>query len=178
MLSPIRHHDTTSLLRMPKNMKKGKRLRAEAASAQADDDFDEMLAEVMAEDTTSSTTITTTTASSTSSTSSSSSNPGTAARRTTHATEEAKERVSADAIFQCCVDGDNTQLRRWARQGVRVVSAVPLCAMAQLNNLDVLRILINELGADVNKAVAGYKIPRRTVLFPCTSPPRWGTWLR
>jgi hypothetical protein len=50
MLSSFRHHGITSPYRMPKNKKKGK--RQAAVAAQSADDFDGMLAEVMAGDTT------------------------------------------------------------------------------------------------------------------------------
>jgi hypothetical protein len=56
-------------------------------------------------------------------------------------TTRAEETISEQAIVQCCIAGNVTQLRRWARLGVRVVSAIPLCAMAQLGNVDMLRIV-------------------------------------
>jgi hypothetical protein len=65
------------------------------------------------------------------------------------------ETVSDDEFIQCFVAGNITQLRRWARLGVRVLSAIPLCAAAELGKVDMLRILIKELGADVNKVDSG-----------------------
>jgi hypothetical protein len=58
-------------------------------------------------------------------------------------------------MINACKAGDVTQLRRWARQGVRVVGAGPLCHAASRGLLDVCRILIKELGADVHKADTG-----------------------
>jgi ankyrin repeat protein len=43
---------------------------------------------------------------------------------------------------------------------------MPLCVAAQLDNLNVLRILINELGADANQAVAGSNNPKRNGITP------------
>jgi hypothetical protein len=144
---------------MPKNNKRGKRQAAGAQAAQTtDDDFDDMLAEVMAADTTS-TTIT----SSSSRTFSSSSDPTATARATTRATQKS---IAEVAIAQCCAAGDIDQLRRWARQGVRVASAVPLCVAAQLGKVDILRILIKELGADANNAVAGSNDPTQNGTTP------------
>jgi hypothetical protein len=61
--------------------------------------------------------------------------------------------------MNCCIDDDIAQMQRWARRGARVISAMPLCAAAERNNLDMIRILINELDADATQAVAGTKHP-------------------
>jgi ankyrin repeat protein len=47
--------------------------------------------------------------------------------------------------------GDLADLRRWARQGVRIVSPDPVLSAAFLGNIAVLQCLIKELGADVNQ---------------------------
>jgi hypothetical protein len=138
---PIPSHGITYLgilRRMPRNNKKGKRQTAGAVAAQtANDDFDDMLAEVMAGDTTSHTTTT----------------PATA-RSSNFSPSSVRTTISEEAIIECCFVGDIAKLRRWARLGARVVSAMPLCASAEQGHVNMLRILIEELGADVNKSVA------------------------
>jgi serine/threonine-protein phosphatase 6 regulatory ankyrin repeat subunit A len=54
-------------------------------------------------------------------------------------------------MIQCCIAGDIALLRRWARQGVRCVSVEPLLRAAVRGKLEVVRILVNELHADVNQ---------------------------
>jgi hypothetical protein len=66
-------------------------------------------------------------------------------------------KVPEETLIHACVAGDVTRLRQWARLGVRVVSAMPLCQAAVWNNLDVCRCLVKELDADVNRALeSGY----------------------
>jgi ankyrin repeat protein len=43
---------------------------------------------------------------------------------------------------------------------------MPLCATVELGNVDMLRIMINELGADVNKIVAGSNKAAQDGCFP------------
>lgn len=137
---------------MPKDGKNGKQQGAKAASTQTDDDFDDMLAEVCAADlvTSAFTEITEVAAtahvdaSSTTSSSSSSAPP---------AAPTMGRRISGEVIIATCERGDITQLRRWGRQGVRVVSADPLCYCSYHGlPLDIMRCLVRELGADVNLA--------------------------
>jgi hypothetical protein len=139
-------HRAVFPLRIPKNKKTGKRQTANATAAQtADDDFHDMLAEVMAEDpaspaVTSSGSAPSSTSAATTSTSSSN----------THATEATKEQR---AIMQCCFAGDVPKLRQWVRRGVRVVfSAEPLITAAGCGKLKVVRFLIKEAGANVNQS--------------------------
>jgi hypothetical protein len=45
------------------------------------------------------------------------------------------------------------QLQRWAKRGIRVSSGLPLVHAAGFVNVDVMRFLVNDLGADVNQAI-------------------------
>jgi hypothetical protein len=144
---------------MPKQNKgtKDKRQKAVAAVAQSDDDFDDMVAEVCAADLASplvAGSTTNTNASSSSSSSSSSSNPIPAARATRRRVE-AIETVSEEMIVQACTAGDVSLLRRWARRGIVVISTEPLFCAAATGKLDAVRVLVRELGADVNQACDG-----------------------
>jgi hypothetical protein len=47
--------------------------------------------------------------------------------------------------------GDLENLTIWARQGVRVVTILPLLIATGKGNLEVLRWLVQELGADVDQ---------------------------
>jgi hypothetical protein len=145
---------------MPKNKKTGKRA-VDAAAQTADDDFDDMLAEVMAADPVSPATTYFGSASSSSSSSgnismtnstcSSSADPAATVRTDTRTTEPTD--AQQKAIIQCCVHGDIPKLRQWARRGVRVVfSASPLIAAAGYGMLEVVRYLVKEAGADINHA--------------------------
>jgi ankyrin repeat protein len=60
--------------------------------------------------------------------------------------------VSEAAIIECCEAGDLGRLRRWACQGVQVVNDEPLCVAVRSWNTDVMRCLVNEMGADVDLA--------------------------
>jgi hypothetical protein len=60
--------------------------------------------------------------------------------------------VTEDAIVEACQAGDLDQLRCWGRQGVRVTTCRPLFEAVLNGNLDVMRYLVLELGADVNEA--------------------------
>jgi hypothetical protein len=56
-------------------------------------------------------------------------------------------------IFACCKKGDITKLRLWISLGVNVLfSALPLISAAASGQIDVMRYLVKELGADVNRA--------------------------
>jgi ankyrin repeat protein len=139
---------------MPKN--KSKRQGVKAVASGADDDFDNMLAEVTARDSqlpadvrASSATASNIASSSTSSSSSSSSSEGQGASlRGLH--------VSENAIVDACERGDIAQIRRWGRQGVRInnVDLLITAIFAEVS-LDILRCLVKELGADVNGAQLG-----------------------
>jgi hypothetical protein len=54
---------------------------------------------------------------------------------------------------------DIAQLRRWARQGVRVTSALPLLYAVVLGKLGIVLCLVQELGAEVNQADEGGYTP-------------------
>jgi ankyrin repeat protein len=153
-------YDTIALRRMPKNAKMSKVKNEAAAPVQAEEDFDDMLAEVCAADpiVAVATSINTSrSSSSSSSTSSSSLKSATSAPTSTGPKsgvppEPAEEKVSEDKIVQACIRGDRAQLRRWARRGIRVSSGRPLVQTAAHGNLDVIRYLVNDVGADVNQA--------------------------
>jgi hypothetical protein len=55
------------------------------------------------------------------------------------------------SITEACKRGDLVQLRRWGRQGVRVSTWPPLLAAVTNGHLDVMRYLVNKLGADVDR---------------------------
>jgi ankyrin repeat protein len=78
-------------------------------------------------------------------------NPPASTAVTVDNTTSSKVKVHEDTIIQCAIAGDTTKLRRWARQGVRVFTAQPLCQAALAGNLDVVKCLIKELGADVSQ---------------------------
>jgi hypothetical protein len=144
-------HRAVFSLRMPKKKLMGKRREADVA----DDDFDDMLAEVMAGDpvSTSSGSATSSCSSSggtsanTSTTSSSTDPTATARAFTCEPTEEQQE-----AIIQCCKIGDVFKLQRWARRVRVAFSAEPLITAAQNGMLEAVRYLVKEAGADVNHA--------------------------
>jgi hypothetical protein len=153
---------------MPKQNKnsKGRQQKSEAVTVQTDNDFDDMLAEVCAVDvasplavdsiTTTTTTTTTNPPSSSSSSSSSSSTYPSPAARTTRSRVEARETVSEATIVQACSLGDMSLLQRWARRGVRVMSAEPLLTAAGCGKLDAVRLLLQELGADASLLHNGF----------------------
>jgi hypothetical protein len=144
---------------MPKQ--KGNNLqKAGTAAAQTDDEFDDMLAELRAVDLASlpactTSPSTTTTSSSSSSSSSGSSNSTLAARATTSRTK-ARERVPEATNVRACVEGDVPLMPQWVKGGVRVTSAEPLCRAAANGKLVVMRILVDEMGADVSLFYHGY----------------------
>jgi hypothetical protein len=123
---------------------KGKGTKLEMVVARTDDNFDDMLAELRAED------VPTDVATSTNR-SASSSNRSSTSTPSFRATAAAVE-VSEEALMQACVRGDLSQLRCWARRGVRVTSAEPLCHAVWYGEYEVVQCLVGELGADVNQA--------------------------
>jgi ankyrin repeat protein len=131
---------------MPKKNKdtKGKRQKAGTAAAQTDDSFDDMLAELCAADlaTLAVGSITTT------SSSSSSSNPTVS---DADLIPTAGETVPEAMIILASFNGDMDLLRRLARRGIRVSSALPLCRAAENGKLDAVRLLVKEMGADVGQ---------------------------
>jgi hypothetical protein len=60
--------------------------------------------------------------------------------------------ISAADFMNACRAGKFVKLRRWGRQGLRVMSAVPLFYAVEEGNLDLMRCLVDDLGADVNQA--------------------------
>jgi ankyrin repeat protein len=136
---------------MPKNNKKGKQGRAKAATAEIDVDFDDMLAELRATD------LTAVPASSNSSssiinTSATITNVASMARSTRNVIEIPEAR-----IIEAIQRGNIGQLRRWARQGLRVSSGLPLLHAAGLGKLDMVQCLVTELGATVDQTVSMVK---------------------
>jgi hypothetical protein len=59
--------------------------------------------------------------------------------------------VAEEAIIRAIIAGDIAKLRRWARQGVRLVSAKPFSKATLLGSLDIMRCLVKEFDADVNQ---------------------------
>jgi ankyrin repeat protein len=59
--------------------------------------------------------------------------------------------IPVERIIEAVKQGNIGQLRRWARQGLRISSGVPLFHAVMQSRLDVVQCLVNELGADVNK---------------------------
>jgi ankyrin repeat protein len=105
-----------------------------------------MLAEVTAEDSQLPADVRPSTATTTSVTSSSSSSSSSSSTFTTHGLQ-----VSENAIVDACKRGDNAQLRRWGRQGVRVSGAEALLkSVFSGANFDLFRCLVKGLGADIN----------------------------
>jgi ankyrin repeat protein len=152
---------TCNLLRMPKHGKKGKLAWQEAE----DYDFDDMLAELRAADlttaaaTSSIPTVTSSSATSSTSTASTSSSSSTSdtTSTATRLRSAGEEKVLQESILEAARVGDRPRLSRWARFGVQVSSPDPLILAAENGQVDLVRLLVKELGADVNKAASdGY----------------------
>jgi ankyrin repeat protein len=60
--------------------------------------------------------------------------------------------VTEAMVTQASANGDSESLRQWVRQGVRVRTAGPLNAAVEGGFLEVMELLVTELGADANKA--------------------------
>ena len=128
---------------MPKHKKKSKQKEAEEATAQAADDFDDMLAEMCAAD------LSAPTASSSSSTSANFSTTVAATATVTTLTNVASPasstpkaiEVPEDTILKAIRRGNIAQLRSWGRQGLRVSSIQPLALAAALDKLDASAVL-------------------------------------
>jgi ankyrin repeat protein len=60
--------------------------------------------------------------------------------------------VTIEMQFEAFEAGDLEQLWVWARQGVGIENGWSLCAAATLGSLEMVRCLVQELGADINKA--------------------------
>ena len=108
------------------------------------DDFDDIIAEHLGA------TVTPQPASSSSSSGSGSSSSSSGKSRSS--TSTTTKRPTEEAIVGACIDGNISQLRRWAKQGVRVITADPLIQAASYGLLDVLTLLVKELGAEVNNS--------------------------
>jgi hypothetical protein len=128
--------------------KKNKKAKSHEATAQSNDDFDDMLAELRATD------LTATAVNTNNSSSSSSSITSTNVASTASSTAKAIE-VSEERILEAVERGDIAQLRRWGRLGLRITSGQPLVRALVKGNLDALRCLVKDLGADVNQADRG-----------------------
>jgi ankyrin repeat protein len=59
--------------------------------------------------------------------------------------------VTEVMLTEAAGTGDLERLTVWARQGVRVTSAEPLCIAVEGGHVEVLRCLVQKLGADVNQ---------------------------
>jgi hypothetical protein len=126
---------------MPKKNGKGK--RQGKATAQADDDVDESAS------------------GSTTSTSSLKNAEESSRRQTVENRQQAadpKQRgqsnlsVPEDVVIEACRRGEMRMLRRWAKRGVKVCSTSPLYFAVLYGNIDVIRCLVEDLNADVNRA--------------------------
>jgi hypothetical protein len=135
---------------MPKHHKKGeiKGKQFGVAIADADDDFDNMLAELQASDFTNAraTTATTTTSAGSNHRSSSSSSTS-----STSLSSPTGSEVTEAMIVQASARGNVAQLRRRAKHGVRVSSSKPLSEATMKNNIAAVRCLVKELKADCNQ---------------------------
>jgi hypothetical protein len=60
--------------------------------------------------------------------------------------------ISEIEIVEAVKDGDIDTLRQWAAEGVRVTTAVPLCEAVWRGRVNLLRLLVNNLGANVNQS--------------------------
>jgi hypothetical protein len=61
--------------------------------------------------------------------------------------------VTERMLIEAARAGDLESLTMWARQGVRVTTGGPLCAAAGDGHLEVMRYLVQQLGADVSQAI-------------------------
>jgi hypothetical protein len=147
---------------MPKKNKKGKQEQAAALVAQTDDAFDDMLAELRAADIANR--ATSSSSSSTHSTAACASSVCTPASSSTQKAPEdpaanvVREASVADvpeeAIMDAVKHGDLATLWRWARRGLCIpcsMSSEVLRSAIVSGNLDVMRCLIMDLGADINQ---------------------------
>jgi hypothetical protein len=72
--------------------------------------------------------------------------------------ENSNEVVTTEDMFaEAARAGDLEQLEQFARQGIRVMTVEPLLKGVKTGSLEVLRFLVEELGADVNR-VERFKI--------------------
>jgi hypothetical protein len=70
--------------------------------------------------------------------------------------------VSDVDITRALKAGETETLRQWGREGVRVASAEPLLTAAHFGRPDVVRLLVEKLGASINQAGAhGIVLPQR-----------------
>jgi hypothetical protein len=143
---------------MPKKSSKRQIARnAKAATDGTDDDFDLMLAEVMAVDP--------------QPTDADRAQTGRTASSTSVGTRGDKSSSSSGSSSSCNSHASSTpeitaQLQQWKRQGVRVQSAEPLIfSVIEGTPTNVLRCLIHELGADVNLARTFTDGHERTAVF-------------
>jgi hypothetical protein len=115
---------------MPTIDKKWNQTKSNAATAQTDDDFDDMLAEFQTADLNA---------------------PSIAITATSMSATAIDNKVSEQTLISAVDRGDNSQLQRWAKRGVRVHSGDLLCHAAANGTAAVARCLVKELKADVNK---------------------------
>jgi ankyrin repeat protein len=65
-----------------------------------------------------------------------------------------EEKVVEKAIAHAVKKGDLELLRVYAKEGLRATSALPLHVASQRGNANVVRVLVEELGIDVNQAMS------------------------
>jgi ankyrin repeat protein len=128
---------------MPKNNKKGKRC---GATAQSDDDFDDMLAEMRSAD------LCDPDANSSDTTASSMTSSIVVSSASSASSAAKPIKVPEKRILEAVNRRDIGQLRRWSRQGLRITSILPLTHAVVLGELGIVQCLVEELGADVNQA--------------------------
>jgi hypothetical protein len=72
--------------------------------------------------------------------------------------------VTDQMVTEAALAGDLEQLQDFARQGVRVVSAEPLCTAVINSSVEMVVCLVQELGTDVNQSIPSDRATR-TALF-------------
>jgi ankyrin repeat protein len=131
---------------MPRHIKNsegtGKSKKIDAATAESDDAFDYMLAEVRATD------VTTQTASAGNSNSSVPSLTSNIKMGT-----PTQMNVNEDRILWACMHRNISQLQQWGEQGVRISSGKPVCHSSGRGDLGVVRVLVEKLGANVKQVI-------------------------
>jgi ankyrin repeat protein len=141
---------------MPKNNKNGMLKRQEADH----NDFDNMLAELRAADLTTAAARSTSGVPTVTSSSTISRISNVSTRSSSSISRSAgEEKLLQESIFEAARVGDMPRLLRWARQGVRVSSPDPLFLVAANGQVNMVRLLVKELGADVNLAMDSSATP-------------------
>jgi hypothetical protein len=123
---------------MPKQNKKseskGKSKKVNAPAAEGDNSFDDLLAEFRAMDL---------------------ANPvltNASSNSRNSSTSRSGVEVTEDMLYEAFLRENITQLQLWAKCGVRVTNPNMLCDVVSIGKMKVAQCLVQELGADVNKA--------------------------